>query len=109
MKRGFLLPDGCKDLSDVPKSKPSTVPPGPLPKSQSPTVSLKPLPPIIGEIEVPELITVCQLADLLKQKPFKIMADLMELKVMVTVNYGISFDVIAKVARKYGFTVRKRV
>ena len=54
-------------------------------------------------------MTIRQLAAVLKQKPFKIMADMMELKVMVTLNQGISFDVIAKVARKYGFTVRKPV
>ena len=108
MKRGYLLPEGCKDLTDVPKCKPATVPPGPLPKSKAAPASLAPLPPIIGEIEVPELMTVRQLADVLKQKPWKIMADLMELKVMVTVNLPIPIDIIAKVARKYGFTVRKR-
>ena len=97
MKRGYLLPEGCKDLIDVPKYR--TLPPPTPPE---------PLPPVIGEIEVPELMTVRQLAHVLKQKPFKIMADLMGFKVMVTLNQGISFDVISKVARKYGFTVRKR-
>ena len=93
------MPDGCKNLTDVPKPAPKSKP-APVPLQQ-------PLPPIIGEIAVPEWMTARQLADVLKQKPFKIMADLMEIKVMVTLNMPIPIDVIAKVARKYGFTVRK--
>jgi len=108
MKRGYLLPEGCKDLTDVPKFKPATVPPGSLPKSKSAPVSLEPpLPPVTGEIAFTEGMTVRQLADVLKQKPWKIMADLMAFKVMVTLNHAIPIEVVAKVARKYGFTVKK--
>jgi len=55
-------------------------------------------------------IVVRALADALKQKPFKIMADLMELKVMVTVNQAIDEKIAAQICAKYGvkFEVEKR-
>ena len=66
MKRGYLLPEGCKDLIDVWKVKgtpnPST------PKSSSPAA----LPPVIGEMTVPAGMTVSELAASLTQKPFQI-------------------------------------
>jgi hypothetical protein len=96
MKRGYLLPEGCKDLTDVPKykAKPAPTPPAPLP-------------PIIGEMTVPSQMTVSELAAALTQKPFRIIADLMELGVFVTVKHQLDFDMIFRVMRKYGFTARR--
>src|SRR5215813_967403 len=82
MRRGFLLPEGCKDLIDALRLKPQTklhslpaifAPPAPSEK-------LLPLPFIIGEISMAAMpMSVRQLAELLKQKPFEIIGDLMEL------------------------------
>ena len=46
---------------------------------------------------------VRELAEQLKQKPFKIIADLMELGVFANVNQGIEEPVAQKVCAKYGF------
>ena len=102
MKRGYLLPDGCKDLTHVPKPVPASVKPKSAPVPLEP-----PLPPVTGEISFTEGMTVRQLADVLKQKPWKTMADIVGFKVMVTLDHAIPIEVVAKVARKYGFTVRK--
>ena len=98
MKRGYLLPEGCKDLTDVPKykAKPAPTPPAPLP-------------PIIGEMKVAEQMTVVELAAVLKQKPFKIIADLMELGVFANVHQQVAFEIITQVVRKYGYTAKKVV
>jgi translation initiation factor IF-2 len=48
-------------------------------------------------------IVVRELAEQLKQKPFKIIADLMELGVFANVNQGIDETVAQKVCAKYGF------
>jgi hypothetical protein len=61
-KRGYLLPEGCKDLIDVPKYKPKAKPPAPA----------SPL-PITGELAVSDRLTIQQLATILKQTPYKIL------------------------------------
>ena len=48
-------------------------------------------------------VVVRALADALKQKPFKIIADLMELKVMASVNQAIDEKIAQQVCAKYGF------
>src|SRR6266481_3777332 len=94
MKRGYLLPEGCKDLIDVLKLKPgfvaedckdlidvSKLKPKVFklkPKQQTPQQPA-PLPKIVGEIVITEQTSVSQLAALLGQKPFQIVADVMEL------------------------------
>ena len=69
----------------------------------------QPLPQEIGELIVAEQMTVKELADALKQKPFKIIADLMGLNVFATVDQEISFKVISEVSRKYGYTTKRKV
>jgi hypothetical protein len=68
-----------------------------------------PLPPKTAELIVPEQMTVKELADALKQKPFKIIADLMGLNVFATVDQQISFEVISEVSRKYGYATKRKV
>jgi hypothetical protein len=101
MKRSYLLPEGCKDLIDV--LKPKVQHKQELPSRKAPA----PLPPIIGEMTVEEHMTVSELAGVLKQKPFLIVADLMENGVFATVHQRIDFDVIAQVVRRYGYTAKK--
>ncbi len=101
MKRGYLLPEGCKDLIDVSKSKAQHKP---MPTKPSPPT---PLPPITGEMIVSAQMTVSELATARTQKPFKIIADLMELGIFVTVKHQLDFNTITRVVRKYGFTAKK--
>jgi hypothetical protein len=100
-KRGYLLPKGCKDLIDVLKLEAQHHPGHP----QTPLAS--PFPLIAGALIVPEKMTVLELATLLKQKPFKIIADMMETGIFASVNQQIDFGVIARVAKKYGYTAMK--
>ena len=101
MKRGYLLPEGCKDLVDTLKPQ----------IEQKQNVSSKPAqqPAIIGEIAVTEQMTVGEVAGSLKQKPFQIIADLMELGVFANVHQQIPFEIIVHVMRKYGFRAKKTV
>jgi len=114
MKRGYLLPEGCKDLGDVLKRKqerpqdllqklPQQF--AQLPKGHG--TMLKPLPPIKGELVLPPQTSVAQLAALLNQKPFRIVADLMEIGVFANANQVMGFGAISRVARKYGLIAKK--
>jgi hypothetical protein len=60
-------------------------------------------PPVMGQIMVPAETTVYGLAALLGQKPIQIAMDLLELRVMAAADEVLSFEVISKVARKYGY------
>jgi hypothetical protein len=96
-KRDYLLPKGCKDLIDllrVPEPNEKELP--------------WPVPPQIGEIAVPERVTVKELARLLHQKPFKIVADLMQIGVFATVDWALPLDAVSKVARMYGYRVMRK-
>src|SRR5437016_682311 len=100
-KRGYLLPEGCKDLIDVWKLQSKQ-------EQQKQASGLPPpLPPIIGEIFFPKKTTVLQLANVLGQKPFLIIADLMELGVFANVHHELDFEVISKVVRKHGYVAGK--
>ena len=46
-------------------------------------------------------------ADQLKQKPFKIIADLMELGTFANLNQPLSFQTVCQVVRKYGYTAKR--
>ena len=100
MKRGYLLPDGCKDLIDAIKHEPKHPPP-------QHHVSPPPLPRVIGELAIPEQTSVMDLARLLSQKPFRIVADLMQFGVFATVKQTLDFESISSVARKYGFIAKR--
>ena len=100
MKRGYLLPEGCKDLIDVLKLKSK----GPAPpKPRAP----QQLPPIIGEITVPAWMTVTELAAALAQKPFQIIGDLMEVGIFANVKQQLDFETISRVLRKHGFVAKR--
>ena len=104
-ERGYLLPKGCKDLIDVINL---------LQAQPKPTIFLKAAstpanqePPINGDLLVSEPITVGELASLLKQKPFKIIADLMQLGFFATVTQCLGFEAVSQIARKYGYIAKK--
>jgi hypothetical protein len=92
--RGYLLPEGCKDLIDVLK----------LPEGRKDQPEL---PPIVGELELPDPIELRELAALVNQKPFQLIADLMALGVFANLHQHLDFATAAKVARNYGYTTRR--
>jgi translation initiation factor IF-2-like protein len=132
-KRDYLLPEGCKDLIDVinleqqKKALPVWLFKGnkfadkiaieallanyAKTKGRAATIGELPgvPPPITGDLEVAEPMTVGKLAELLGQKPSSIIADLLQLGVFATAKQAVSFGAISKVARKYGFAAKKRV
>ncbi len=99
-KRGYLLPEGCKDLIDAIKLQAATAGKAPLPPGQPGSRA--------RELVVHEPISVRELAKLLGQAPFQIVGDLMQFGVFANVNQHLAFEVVAKVARKYGYRARKQ-
>jgi len=69
--------------------------------------SLFETPLVACELLVSETILVAALADLLGQKPFQIIADLMEIGVFANKMHLLDFKTACKVARKYGVLLKK--
>ena len=129
MKRGYLLSAGCKDLIDVLKQppRPSSRPAARLmdlsnlkqpvdflkltkfKPAQSKPLPPNPtsLPPVIGGLVIPHQASASQLAALLGQKVFQIMADVMRLGFFTTPEQPLRFEIISRVARRYGFIAIK--
>jgi len=103
-KRDYLLPPGCKDLIDVQKLEAQEKAMEQAWTSKPPVS--KPPPPIVGEVIIPAHTTVRQLASILSQKPFRIIADLMEIGVFANVDEKLDFDTIVKITRRHGYTAR---
>jgi hypothetical protein len=97
MERGYLIEDS--------KLKPQHESKHSLP--QYPIPAPAPLPPIVGELVIPTQTTVSDLAKLLSEKPFRIIADLMGLGVFATVEQALDFKTISSIARKYGFIAKR--
>ena len=95
---------GCKDLNDVINLHPQLKPKlylKPTPASPAPP------PPTKGELLISDQTPVRELAALLKQNPFKIIADLMQLGVFANVNQCLDFQVVSQVAVRYGYVAKK--
>lgn len=116
MKRGYLLPPGCKDLSDALKLKQKHAQSlmyyfPHLPTGHDTTAKSGKTPeawqPVTGQIFVGPGTSVKKLATLLGQKPFQIIGELMKLGVFVQTDSLLNFEMIAKIARIYGFTAIK--
>ena len=81
-----------------------TAPPPREPAKPAPALSPKFVAPETGEvIVIKPPIVVRELAVQLKQKPFKIIADLMELGVFANVNQAIDEKIAQQLCAKYGF------
>ncbi|CAN5436114.1 hypothetical protein BH23VER1_BH23VER1_10140 [soil metagenome] len=91
MKRGYLLPDGCKDLVDALKLK----------DAEGTGGASK------GELYVRESMTVRELALSLRTKPYQLISDLLEMDVFACPDKNLDFDTIVQVARKYGCIIKK--
>jgi hypothetical protein len=82
-------------------------PPGPPPRP--PKLTAKDLLEPGGKnktIFVPGYIEVRELAEAMKLRPFKVVADLMELKVFKHADELIDFETAANIARKHGFQAK---
>jgi translation initiation factor IF-2 len=78
--------------------------PKPAPRTTAPTAAPRFVAPETGEvIVIKPPIVVRELAVQLKQKPFKIIADLMELGVFANVNQAIDEKIAQQLCAKYGF------
>lgn len=130
-KRSYLLPPGCKDLidflrlqeqkkqasielpfmqlGDVSVDNPAEMPvPWKLKKKKAkdPVEDLLKI-PTLREVTIPEALLVVDLARIAGQKPFKIIADLMEIGIFANANYKVGFQAASRVLKKYGIVAKK--
>lgn len=117
MNRGYLLPQGCKDLIDAWKLKGS-----------APWGAFKYLPSMTpeqwkaigsglmhkslnfkfkGMLTVPAQVSVLELATMLNQNMSQILADLLKTAGFAAIKEQLDFTTVSKIAWKYGFIVRK--
>ena len=113
MKRGYLLPKGCKDLTHFvnfdAKHIPDIFPPSlpnktPIYETEISWKQSGPLPLLTRQVFIAPDTSVKKLAALLGQKPFKIICDLVQLGTFATIYDVLEFKVISMVARMNGFT-----
>ena len=64
------------------------------------------LPPEGPYIEIPDPVVLKELAAALRQEPFTIVADVLELGHLKFASDPIGFKTAAKIAKKYGFQAR---
>ncbi|HSU56600.1 MAG TPA: translation initiation factor IF-2, partial [Candidatus Dormibacteraeota bacterium] len=92
---------GAPSGPSVPGSRfPGAAKPAGKPEPSAPKINL---PADAQVITIKPPIVVRELAEHLKQKPFKIIADLMQLNVFATVNQAIDESVAQRVCATYGF------
>ncbi|HSU54611.1 MAG TPA: translation initiation factor IF-2, partial [Candidatus Dormibacteraeota bacterium] len=109
IKRGDIRSvRGGTGAPGAPQSRyPSPLPQKPLGqkgKSDGPAAPPKPVLPADAQvISIKPPIVVRELAEQLKQKPFKIIADLMQLGVFATVNQPVDEAIAQRVCATYGF------
>lgn len=116
MNRGYLLPPGCKDLSDALKLKQKHAQsllyylphlPSGHDTTAKPWKAPEPLQPVTGQIFVSPGTSVKKLAALLGEKPIQIIGELMQLGVFAQVDSILNFETIATIAKMHGFTAIK--
>lgn len=92
------LPSEFELLVDEPKPKQK--------RSRAPQ-SRAPLPPVVGEIVIPGQTTVGELAALLGQTKFQMLADLLKLNVDLNTNQTPDFETITRLVRMYGYIAKR--
>jgi hypothetical protein len=112
-ERGYLLPKGCKDLIDVIRLAPHPnvflkLPSlHPKPQSGISSIPATQAPAPKGNIFVSDNTTVKELAALVGQKAFRIIADAMELGIFANVSQSLGFKASSQIAEKYGYTAKR--
>lgn len=66
------------------------------------------LPKITGELVVPDVASAAGLAALLDCPTAAVIADLIELRIMATVNQALDFETAGKVLRRHGFAAKRQ-
>jgi len=111
---GVRLPQGRQDQprqdfgrrGDIRNVRGPMAPGGQRPTPPRPAQPAKPeftTPADAQVITIKPPIIVRELAEQLKKKPFQLIADLIELKVMATVNQAIDENIAKRICAKYGF------
>jgi hypothetical protein len=103
-KRGYLLPPGCKDLIDVLKVQGHEMQ---RPRLLFPSIDDPARGEILGEIAIPDEIMVRELARLVGQKPFRVIAVLMKWGIFANFQQSIDFKTASTVLRYYGYVPLK--
>jgi hypothetical protein len=65
------------------------------------------LPPITGEIVVPERVSTVEVASLIGKKTHEVISDLMLLDVFILPDEPLPFDTVSKVLRAYGYIAKR--
>ena len=94
-KRGYLLPEGFKDLIDVFNLASKTQP--------EPAA----LPQVTQTVLVADPISVPELAVLVKRKPFQIIVDLMAFEIYADLNQELDFETASGLLKKYGILAKR--
>ena len=89
----------------IPKTQPASAggPPRPPKKTAR---DLSDESPEDRHIDIPDPVILKELATALGQRPFRIVADVMELGRLVFAGDPVDFEIASKVAKKYGFHTR---
>ena len=131
-KRSYLLPPGCKDLIDLlrleEQKRQSSIQ---LPFLQSGDMFIastedilapwklkkgKPKEPesapagsetFLREVAIPDEVLILELAQIAGQKPFRIIADLMEIGIFANVKQKVGFEAAARVLKKHGIIAKR--
>ena len=106
MKRGYLLSEGCKDLTDVAKIRATTEAMGG--KFAWFRKILKLMPPqnlVEGTLTISEKISMSELATMLDKEPSPIIAKMMMLGIFP--HEILDFETASEIAQKYGFVAIK--
>ena len=74
---------------------------------RKPTVTTIQLPPIVGELTLPDMMPLGELADALKQNTAKVVASFRQFGMVVDLHTMVPFEFVANVIRLYGFTAKK--
>ncbi len=90
--------------------RPANPPQRPAAPGARPTAGGRPMTPaepMTGEeVTLRPPVTVRDLADVIRRKPFQVIADLMELGIFANVNQTVETDIAQKVAAKHGIRLR---
>jgi translation initiation factor IF-2 len=89
----------------IPETQPASAggPPGPPTKTAQ---GLGDESPDGRHIDIPDPVILKELATALGQRPFRIVADVLELGCLVFAGDAVDFETASKVAKKYGFQTR---
>lgn len=113
-ERGYLLPDGCKDLIDLIRLRGGkhffetvVIPPKPPVPKESVFGQPAIVPPSGTQISIPSGLSVRDLAALIGKKPFVIIGDLMQFGIFANMYQLLDFETAARVLAKYGYVAKR--